>query len=228
MFLSFSNCTTQRSRRLLTFILSFSFTRYSNTNGTGALSWTVEADGSFPLKQIVASSNFTAYRSELDSELANKTLTPLQSAQYDLLKTWADAGNIGWLAIRAIPSGGIVSTRESGSSYYTLGMSLYVSRLFTSLAVVCCSRFGFIPSSDHLACVQPWFRRKYTCHGQLLQFISATDVDFNHSSTSTLPFLLPLLLSTPTSWSSSGVRVLERSLSRMSVSLTRLMLFHRP
>lgn len=65
-------------------------------------------------------------RSELDAELAAMTLTPLQSVQYDLLKDWVDEGTVGWMAIRAIPSGGIVETRETGVSYYTLGMSLYV------------------------------------------------------------------------------------------------------
>lgn len=120
----------------------------SNSNHSGALSWTVEADGSFPLKSIVATAtgNFSTMRSELDAELAAMTLTPLQSVQYDLLKDWVDEGTVGWMAIRAIPSGGIVETRETGVSYYTLGMSLYVRK------PSCICLYNLTNRSSHFFC----------------------------------------------------------------------------
>ena len=68
-------------------------------------------------------------RAALDAELANMTLTPLQSAQYDVLRTLVDSGEIGWVTPIALPRGGVVSTPANNTNYVTLVAYQMVSTL---------------------------------------------------------------------------------------------------
>lgn len=81
------------------------------------------------MKDLVSADEFTSMRAALDAELANMTLTPLQSAQYDVLKTLVDSGKIGWVTPIALPRGGVVSTPANDTNYVTLAAFQMVSVL---------------------------------------------------------------------------------------------------
>ncbi|KAJ3514439.1 hypothetical protein NLJ89_g2386 [Agrocybe chaxingu] len=68
-----------------------------DATGTGAFTFTAQVTGSFPLKSISSPAVYGAMRSALDSALQGMTLTPMQQKQYNLLKSWADGGKIGWV-----------------------------------------------------------------------------------------------------------------------------------
>ncbi|CAA7268208.1 unnamed protein product [Cyclocybe aegerita] len=91
-----------------------------DATGTGAFSYTAQVTGSFPLKSISSPAAYAAMRSALDSALQGTTLTPMQQKQYDLLKSWADGGKIGWVMPVMLPRGGLTSLPEAGKSYITV------------------------------------------------------------------------------------------------------------
>ncbi|THH19403.1 hypothetical protein EW146_g1748 [Bondarzewia mesenterica] len=99
--------------------------RLYDTSHTGAFTYAAQVSGSWPLRSLVSANGYTKMRSELDAALATMTLTPLQSAQYDLLKNWVDGGEIGWLAPTMVPLGGLASTAQANTSYVSLAVSQY-------------------------------------------------------------------------------------------------------
>jgi len=64
-------------------------------------------------------SEFKAMRASLDQDLAERTLTPLQKAQYQHLKDIVDDGEEGWVEIVVVPSGGVLSPPKPGENYLT-------------------------------------------------------------------------------------------------------------
>ena len=64
-------------------------------------------------------SEFKAMRASLDQDLAKRTLTPLQKAQYRHLKDLVDDGEEGWVEIVVVPSGGVLSPSKPGENYLT-------------------------------------------------------------------------------------------------------------
>ncbi|KAH8998479.1 hypothetical protein EDB92DRAFT_1835405 [Lactarius akahatsu] len=56
---------------------------------------------------------FNAMRASLDQDLAARTLTALQKAQYQHLKGLVDGGKEGWVEIVVVPSGGVRGLRKA-------------------------------------------------------------------------------------------------------------------
>ncbi|KAJ3512073.1 hypothetical protein NLJ89_g3731 [Agrocybe chaxingu] len=95
-----------------------------NTTGTGAFTYTAQISGSFPLRSISTPEVYSAMRSALDTALQGLTLTPLEQKQYDLLKSWADGGKVGWIMPVMLPRGGLTSVPEGDKRYITVAFYL--------------------------------------------------------------------------------------------------------
>ncbi|THH10177.1 hypothetical protein EW146_g8451 [Bondarzewia mesenterica] len=90
-----------------------------NTTHTGAFTYTSADLGPLPLRSITTPSQFEDMRKELDLSLSRIPLTPLQRAQYKVLKNLVDGGKAGWVELVLVPSGGVISVPESGKAYFT-------------------------------------------------------------------------------------------------------------
>ncbi|VDB91244.1 unnamed protein product [Peniophora sp. CBMAI 1063] len=80
---------------------------------TGALTYTAPLLAPIPLQLLMPPEEVTAMRRELDTSLANladkERTTPMQRVQHGLLRKLLDAGDVGWIEMVLVPSGGIVS-----------------------------------------------------------------------------------------------------------------------
>ncbi|KZV66002.1 GMC oxidoreductase [Peniophora sp. CONT] len=85
------------------------------TSRTGALSYTAPLLAPIPLQALMTPDDLSAIRQELNVSLAKLrdqgqgSLTAMQHVQYDLLLQLLDAGDVGWVEMVLVPSGGIVS-----------------------------------------------------------------------------------------------------------------------
>ncbi|KAJ3514447.1 hypothetical protein NLJ89_g2375 [Agrocybe chaxingu] len=91
------------------------------TTGQGAFTWTVRTSGPWPLQTFIGPEEYAQMRAQLDQTIANMTVTPLQKAQYDVLRTLADGGKTGFVSTIVLPRGGAASTPADGESYVSLG-----------------------------------------------------------------------------------------------------------
>lgn len=58
-------------------------------------------------------------RNALDTYLRKAVLTPLQQAQYTLMKRLVDSGKDTWIGLSLQPSGGLASVPLPGEAYIT-------------------------------------------------------------------------------------------------------------
>jgi hypothetical protein len=66
-------------------------------------------------------------RTQLDSDLSKMTLSPLQKAQYTVVKSLLDDGVTGGIAPGLLPYGGRASTAAANTSYMTIASYQLVS-----------------------------------------------------------------------------------------------------
>ena len=91
----------------------------SETNQAGVFTYSVGNIGTVTLQSMTTPSEFKAMRASLDQDLAERTLTPLQEAQYRHLKKIVDNEEEGWMEIVVVPSGGVLSPSKPGENYLT-------------------------------------------------------------------------------------------------------------
>ncbi|KAJ7458966.1 alcohol oxidase [Mycena latifolia] len=90
------------------------------TSHTGPLTYTFSFFAAVPLQSVVNASQATSLLSQLDSEIAATTLTPLQKVQYAHQRAAFADGKIGTVGYSLVASGGLASTPGANSSYLTL------------------------------------------------------------------------------------------------------------
>jgi len=125
--------------RYLMLVLSSSS---SNTTGRGAFTYATRVTGSWPIKSLVSSAQYAKMRQGLDGELAGMKLTPLQSAQYNLLKNMADGGQVGWVTPIALPRGGAAGPAAPNTSYITVAAFQMVYNFVYFLLVYLCYSYS--------------------------------------------------------------------------------------
>lgn len=77
---------------------------------------------------MISAEEYKRMRSKLDETLRGKTLTPMQSVQYELLKKWIDGGDFGLITPTMLPRGGLASIPELNKSYLSVAIFQLVSR----------------------------------------------------------------------------------------------------
>ena len=92
---------------------------HSKANQAGVFTYSVGNIGTVTLQSMTTHSEFKAMRASLDQDLAERTLTPLQKAQYQHLKDLVDNREEGWVEIVVVPSGGVLSPPKRGENYLT-------------------------------------------------------------------------------------------------------------
>ncbi|KAJ3513163.1 hypothetical protein NLJ89_g3106 [Agrocybe chaxingu] len=92
------------------------------TQGAGTFTWTSRVVGPWPLQAFISPDVYAQMRTELDQTLAGMTLTPLQQAQYTVLRNMADSGGIGFVTTIVLPRGGAASAPVGNQSYVSLGV----------------------------------------------------------------------------------------------------------
>lgn len=97
-----------------------------NNNHTGFFTYVAANAGFAPLQSLVPQKQFKSMRNALDTYLRNAVLTPLQRAQYTLMKRLVDSGKDTWIGLSLQPSGGLASAQLPGEAYITtVAIQLY-------------------------------------------------------------------------------------------------------
>ncbi|THV04738.1 alcohol oxidase [Dendrothele bispora CBS 962.96] len=87
---------------------------------TGLLAATSSIFGFEPLQHLVSSDELSSIVNSLDSEIAGKTLTPIQQRTYELMKNQITSGAVAQVEFGMLPMGTVTSPLADGRSYITV------------------------------------------------------------------------------------------------------------
>ncbi|KAI0316367.1 GMC oxidoreductase-domain-containing protein, partial [Amylostereum chailletii] len=94
------------------------------TRQSGALTYTAPLLAPIPLQALTSPEHFTTLRHALDLSIsqieARGEIAPLRRIQYDVLRAALDGGEVGWLELVLVPSGGVLSPPVRGKSGATV------------------------------------------------------------------------------------------------------------
>lgn len=91
----------------------------SNKSHTGAFTYDTAAVATVPLQKLISQSELANLTALLDSSLSRKGNTPLQKAQYGILKRFLAKGEVGWMEFMLLAGGGAASLPQGNTSYIT-------------------------------------------------------------------------------------------------------------
>ena len=104
---------------------------HSRESRTGALTYTAPLLAPIPLQALMAPEDIIDMRKELDLSLTRLAdegrLTIMQRIQYDFLRKILKTGDVGWIEMVLVPSGGIMSPPTSSAGGATVVAILMVS-----------------------------------------------------------------------------------------------------
>jgi hypothetical protein len=149
-------CTSNSCTTLLLLPWVYCSRVFSESSQTGALSYTVPLLAPIPLQALVTREKFVSLRAELDYSISlleqAGRIKPLQAIQYQVLRRLLDEGNVGWVEMTLVPSGGVLSTPASGKGGATVVAIQLVCRTSFCDTLMCLTPDIFIVS------VRPWLR----------------------------------------------------------------------
>ncbi|KAK7462794.1 hypothetical protein VKT23_007375 [Stygiomarasmius scandens] len=90
------------------------------TEKTGLLAATSAIFGFEPLQHLVSSDELSSILDNLDSEIAAKSLSPIEQRSYELMKNQITAGSVAQVEFGMLPMGTVTSPLEDGRSYITV------------------------------------------------------------------------------------------------------------
>ncbi|KAI0034677.1 hypothetical protein K488DRAFT_83742 [Vararia minispora EC-137] len=96
----------------------------------GALTYTAPLLAPIPLRALLSTTEFAVLRRELDISISHLDregkLTPFQRIQYNVLRRLVDEGNVGWVEMVLVPTGGILGAPIPGKGGATvIAIQLY-------------------------------------------------------------------------------------------------------